>query len=81
MCFRLRWFFPRSLEGLLSFFTLTLPTEFRELPYSEYDQYLLRQEHDLTPDQLHDSTLLERLKMEGMRIDFPRSVAISEVGC
>lgn len=51
----------------------------RQLPYSEFDQYLLKKEHQLTKEQLTDKDLLSKLENEGMKVDYEKGLAISQV--
>jgi hypothetical protein len=51
----------------------------RQLPYSNYSEFVLRQEHPLTDDQIADKILVERLKTDGMTVDLEKKIVVSEV--
>lgn len=46
----------------------------RQLPYSNYEEFVLRQEHALTEEQLTDEALINKLKSDGLLVDLDRSV-------
>lgn len=49
----------------------------RALPYSEYSEFVLRQEVPLTETDLQDAALLARLQREGVLVDMQRLVVMA----